>query len=273
MTVNLILQKSNRGHIMKTINKLILLFGIIFSNNILAGTIDPQTEDSKYVEFGKGFNYVYKICGSYNDDGLFCASAVAIDPHWILTAAHVVHGAKICLIHQDDKAFLVHKIIPHENYHRGKFGFHDIALCYVDEDLGLDFYPELYDTNDEIGQICTISGYGFTGTFTTGAKLSDNKKRAGSNKIDYIDKELLICSTSIKDKTPLEFIIASGDSGGGLFIGNKLAGINSCVLALDKVPNSNYGDEGGHTRISKYRDWIIDKMKNEKPNIKSVLKP
>jgi hypothetical protein len=271
MTVNLILQKSNRGHTMKMINKLILLFGIIFSNNILAGTIDPKTEDLKYIEFGKKFNYVYQICGSYDDGSLFCASAVAIDPHWVLTAAHVVNGAKICIVHQNDKAFLVHKIISHENFHKGKFGNCDIALCYLDEDLGLDFYPELYDTNDEVGKTCTISGYGFTGTFATGAKLSDGNKRAGSNKIDYIDKDLLICTPSLLNKTELEFIIANGDSGGGLFIGNKLAGINSCVLAIDKIPDSTYSDEGGHTRISKFIPWITQAIKTKKPTIKSVL--
>ena len=56
--------------------------------------------------------------------------------------------------------------------------------------------------------------------------------------------------------TELEFLIGSGDSGGGLFLDGKLAGINSCVLAIDKKPNSTYSDESGHTRVSKYIDWI-----------------
>lgn len=258
---------------MNPIKKLILIFSFIFSGHLFAGTIDPHTPDSKYVEFGKDFKYVYKICGTYENDGLFCASAVAIDPHWVLTAAHVVKGAKICIVHQEEKAFLIHQVFIHEEFNDGKFGLNDIALCYVDEDLGLDFYPPLHEDNNEVGKTCTISGYGCTGTFSTGAKKSDSLRRGGSNKIDGIDRDLLICSPSLENRTELEFMIASGDSGGGLFIGNKLAGINSCVIALDKSPDSTYGDECGHTRISKYVNWIRNKMKNNKPEIKSILLP
>jgi len=64
--------------------------------------------------------------------------------------------------------------------------------------------------------------------------------------------------------TNLEYCISHGDSGGGLFIDQKLAGINSIVLASDKNPDSNYGDESGHTRISKYKDWIEDNIKSPK---------
>jgi hypothetical protein len=46
-----------------------------------------------------------------------------------------------------------------------------------------------------------------------------------------------------------------------LFIENKLAGINSFVAADDGKPNSNYGDESGHTRMSLYYNWILEQMK------------
>jgi len=247
---------------MNAITKLILIFSFILSENLFAGTIDPHIPDSKYIEFGKDFHYVYKICGTYENNSLFCASAVAIDPHWVITAAHVVKDAKICIVHQEEKAYLVHQIFVHENFNDGKFGLHDIALCYVDEDLGLSFYPPLYETEDEVGKICTISGYGYTGTFFTGAKLSDDIRRGGSNKIDSVDRELLICSPSKYDKTELEFMIANGDSGGGLFIGNKLAGINSLVMSSDGKPDSSWTDESGHTRVSKFVSWIDEIIQN-----------
>jgi hypothetical protein len=255
---------------MKIIIKSILFFSLFIPISD-GGTIDPNTPDEKYIEFGTKFDCVYEICGQYENSNLFCASAVAIDPHWVLTAAHVVSGAKICVVHKDDKKYLVHAILPHEDFEENKLGKNDIALCYLDEKLDLSFYPELYDNNDEVGKICTISGYGRTGTFNTGGKISDSKRRAGSNKIDYIDRDLLICTPSLLNKTTLEFIISYGDSGGGLFIGNKLAGINSCVLADDKKPDSTYGDEGGHTRISQFIPWIKQTMKFKKPTIKSVL--
>ena len=102
-------------------------------------------------------------------------------------------------------------------------------------------------------------GYGITGNFNTGAKVSDGKKRAGSNVIDYIEKHILVCSASKPGNriTELEFLISNGDSGGGLFIDQKLAGINSGIMCSDKKLDSSYGDESCHTRISIHRDWII----------------
>jgi hypothetical protein len=63
----------------------------------------------------------------------------------------------------------------------------------------------------------------------------------------------------------MEFLIASGDSGGGLFIDQKLAGINSCVMTTDGHTDSNHNDESGHTRISQHINWIESTInENEK---------
>lgn len=69
----------------------ILLFS--FSN---AGTIDPNIPDKNYIEYGEKFKCVLEIAGSYDDQDTkkFCASAVAIDSRWVLTAAHVVKESK-----------------------------------------------------------------------------------------------------------------------------------------------------------------------------------
>lgn len=241
-----------------------MIAGLIISSISFGGTIDPNTPDDKYLKYAQDFKYIYKICGTYNDGQLFCASAVAIAPNWILTAAHVVENQRTCLVHKNDKAHIVREIFIHKDFEKTQFGFADIAIGYVSDDLGLDFYPPLYEDIDEVGKICSISGYGLTGTFDSGVIKSDQKQRAGSNFIDSIDKDLLICSIANHKKTALEFLIASGDSGGGLFIGNKLAGINSCVLAKDKNPNSNYGDESGHTRISKFVPWIKEIIKKKR---------
>lgn len=238
---------------------LILLLLILFANTSYAGTREPSVPDRKYLEYGQKFKYVYKICGTYKDGKLFCGSAVVIDPNWILTAAHVVNNSRFCVISQDDKANLVDEIIPHKDFDPDKFGSVDIALGYMEKPLELDFYPSLYEDKDEQDKVCCISGYGFTGTFNTGATIGDDKKRAGSNKIEYIDRELLICTASRKSDrgaTELEFLIGSGDSGGGLFIDGRLAGINSGVLAADRKADSSYGDESAHARISNHIGWI-----------------
>jgi hypothetical protein len=240
---------------------LFLFYAINIAN---AGTIDPSVKDSKYIEYGSKFDYVGQLCGIYDNGIFFCASAVVIKENIVLTAAHVVKNQKTCYIKIKDKNYDIVKVVSHKDFTTKMADGGDIAVCFVKEPIKLDFYPELYSDSDELNKECSIAGHGLTGTFITGAHKSDSKKRAGSNVIDNIyNDHLLVCSVSRSDKrkTGLEFLIGSGDSGGGLFIGNKLAGINSCVLADDKKPDSSYSDESGHTRISKYREWIIDNSK------------
>lgn len=239
---------------MRTLFYIILLY---CSSVCLSGTIDPNIPDHKYIEYGQKYKCVVGICGSYKDNTLYCASAVIISPNWVLTAAHVVKESKTCFIKINEEKKIITKIVSHQDYDNNEFGYNDIALCYLEQDAGLDFYPKLYRDNDEVGKVCALAGVGLTGTFETGAISSDGKKRGGSNIIDKTDRDLLVCTPSkLYKKTELEFLIGSGDSGGGLFIDGRLAGINSCVMATDGKPNSTYSDESGHTRISKYMQWI-----------------
>ncbi len=230
--------------------------------NIWGGTIDPNTPDSKYLEYGAKFNHVVKIC-CFDGKGLSCGSAVVIDPHWIVTAAHVVENCQTWTISVQDKKYNLSKVILNPNYKTDNFGYDDIALGYSEEELKFDFYPALYESSDEVGKICCMAGWGFTGTFDVGYTFSDDKRRGGSNFVDGIERNVLMCSPSKRHQksTELEYLIASGDSGGGLFIDGKLAGIHSSVVAVDGKPNSTYGDESCHTRVSKYVKWIKTTIK------------
>lgn len=236
-----------------------IIYLIFISSFVYAGTIDPNTPDSKYVEYGTQFECVALIDGIYNDDTLYEGSAVIIDDHNFLTAAHVVTNYKKCTITLKNKKFNIKKVLSHPDFKEESIGYADIAIGHSDEKFNLEYYPALYEDSNEIGKICSISGYGFTGDFNTGAKVYDSKKRAGSNTIDKIDRDLLVCSPSYRhndDYTQLEFLIASGDSGGPLFIDQKIAGIHSLVMATKKKTESKYNEESGHTRISKFIKWI-----------------
>lgn len=238
-----------------------LLISIPNSN---AGTRDPLVSDSKHIEYGQKFKYVYKVCGIYENGKLFCGSAVVIDKRWALTAAHVIKDCKTSTIGDDkDQKIYVEKVFIHNLFDEDNIGSPDIALLYLEQQVVLDFYPSLYEKKDEEKKNCSISGFGRTGTFKTGATNFDDKKRAGSNTVEYIEADRLVCIASKRSEKPteLEFLIASGDSGGGLFIDGRLAGINSMVMAVDKKPDSSYGDESAHTRISSHIGWIRETMR------------
>lgn len=248
---------------MRYLSYLFLIFMVLIESSF-SGTIDPTTPDEKYVEYGKKFHYIVELCGSYKDNSLFCASAVIIEPNVLLTAAHVVKNYQACIAKVGDKTYTIESLIWPEAFNEDLFGMNDIAIGFLKEPINLDFYPSLYDKDDELNKLCCISGFGLTGNFHTGAIKSDLKRRAGSNVVENIQKELLICSPSRpddKNRTSLEFLIASGDSGGGLFIDGQLAGINSCVTSFKKTVNSDYNTESGHTRVSVHRRWILDNIK------------
>jgi hypothetical protein len=236
------------------------------SSVALAGTRDPNTPDEKYVEFGKQFPNVVRIRAlttiKDKKSGVEITlhqygSAVLIRPNWALTAAHVLHDTREPeIMLADDKKHAVPYFVIHHDFKDESFGHGDLALCYSDKDFEAEFYPELYRDTDELGKAVTIAGYGFAGTFHTGAQTADNKRRGGHNAVEGTERGVLICRADVKNRYPLEFLITPGDSGGGMFIGNKLAGINSFLMAADKQPNGSYGDEAAHTRISLYADWI-----------------
>ena len=245
---------------------------VLIGQQVIAGTRSPEVEDSKYIEYGSQHKCVLPICGILGDklNSQFKASCVMIDEYHFITAAHVIMGSITQHVIYNNEAYPCAILAAHIDFDFDKIGSNDIAIGRLQRPIKLDFYPELYTDKDEKDKICSISGYGFPGTFKTGYIQSkfDNIRRAGSNIIDESSKYLLKISAHKGTKTSLEFLISPGDSGGGLFINQKLAGINSYVYATDGKSNADYGDISCHTRISTHADWIektkkiIEKMLN-----------
>ena len=230
-----------------------------------AGTIDPTVADSKYVEYGEKYECVLPLVGVLGDqlNTQFRASCVVIDEYYILTAAHVVTGSISQHVLYKGKAYPCSIVAVHIDYDSKVMRKHDIAIARLQRPLKLDYYPELYTKQDEKSKVCGLAGYGYHGDFNSGFSTTtfDNKRRAGSNVIDAIDDNCLTYSVHTEPKTTLEFLISPGDSGGGLFIDKKIAGINSYVYATDGRSDSDFGDVGCSTRISDYAEWIIKTQK------------
>lgn len=243
--------------------RILLVLWILLSGVLFAGTIDPKKTDAEYIGYGQKHECVVKLLGHMSDDKNtpYVASCVMINPYYALTAAHVVQGTITQYVIYDGIPYSCLITAIHSDFDPKKMGYNDIAILRLHKPINLDFYPDLYTDDNEVKKICSISGFGHTGTLSSGysRQKDDGKKRAGSNIVYSLEKHLLICS-STDTPTSMEFIICPGDSGGGLFIDKKLAGINSCVFADDGKTDSDYGDNSGHTRISIFADWIKESI-------------
>jgi hypothetical protein len=170
---------------------------------------------------------------------------------------------------------------------------YDLALIHLHDPVTGIMPATVYTGNNEIGKVGTYVGYGMRGDGISGSLIADDLRRAGNNTIDlaggnnpsgsggfdwasdrilfadFDDLDDLDGINLMGDAEPLdlEYAIASGDSGGPVFVdgnGPVLVGINSFVGAFgpgdplpgDNNPDSSYGDFVGVTRVSAFNDWI-----------------
>jgi len=250
------------------IDRRLLAFAVI-AVCLMGGTISPSTDDEKHVAYGAKFVHVLRIrCeGDKTEDnptGVCMASCVIVSPRHILTAAHVVRGTDRWFVTAPDGSKReASRMQSHPLYAKGKGGSNDLAIGTLREPIEMDWYPAIYAGADESGKTATIAGFGMHGNFRDGITGGDGRRRGGSNVIDSATGDYLICSINGPPWTSLEFLICAGDSGGGLFIGNELAGINSCIMAEGRNPRATYGEESVHVRLSAHRDWIREEMGRE----------
>ena len=242
--------------------KYLFIILLILVTPLYAGTINPNNKDEQYQNYANNYDCVVRLITKSNNRITSKSSSVLISNQWVLTAAHIFHQSKdpaFILIDKDH--YPVQKVFVHQNFKHTSVGEYDIAILKLEKQINKSIkYPKLYTKSDEVKKKVDIAGYGIFGTFDTGARTSDDKKRAGCNHIEYINKHILICVAEKPSKSALEILISHGDSGGGLFIDQKLAGINSLVLSSDGKADSSWSDESGHTRISIFYTWIQDIM-------------
>lgn len=236
--------------------------GFLIGGYSNAGTIDPSAKDSDHIEYGSKHKCVQKIVSIF-DGEKHNGSCVFIKPNVIITAAHIPFNSDETFVEfEDGKKILVDIIVYRKEFFEEiadskNILEYDIAVCHTNENVSDEYCVGLYDKHDENGKICSIAGYGISGTYD-GKKYSfDSKKRAGTNIVSETKENTIECSIDDKPKTSLEFFIQSGDSGGGLFIDGKLAGINSYIYGFKNEPQKT----SAHTRISKNIDWIRSTIK------------
>ena len=170
--------------------------------------------------------------------------------------------------------------------------------------------PALLDFRTPLlGLLGTNVGYGRSGTGTLGMSSDAGVKRAGQNMIDArggmvttmgsgtlldldgisptvlfqdFDHPTDLVASTMGSATPVaqEYLIASGDSGGGLFIdvggATKLVGVNSFLASLPYPldttgANADYGDLAGVVSVQSFENWIFTVTGVPEPSVVSLL--
>ncbi len=254
-----------------------------------AGLIDDGALDADHQALAAQSQYdsvgVVRLSGTVVD-----SSGILITPQWVLTAAHTIPSGNPGA--SDTWTFGgeirgIDQAIRNPNFTGAIQNGFDIALHKLDSPITTITPAQLYTGTSAslVGQTLTYVGYGKSGTGSTGDTLPAGTKRAGNNigdqlgftlnpgpsQVDYSNQIIFadmddppgggVFSNPLGSNSPinLEYLIALGDSGGGLFVeqGGEhfVTGVHSTVFNFS--PSTlGYGDVMGSTTIEQSLAWI-----------------
>ena len=220
--------------------------------------------------------------GTYDSTGTLVtkASAVLIDPHWVLLTGHQLYehsyselrfGLGPNIFTDPGETRTVTTTVIYPDYTGGWGGsLNDIALGYLADPI-LDVTPaNRFRGTDEAGTHVSIVGYGRPGTATAGLGDYDGENRGGENIVASIGHGVYGFGTNylIADFGPLrlvpspslalEFGVTPGDSGGGWF------NDSGELVALSAFQYADYAYSGG-IRITQYNSWIDQTIASQDP--------
>lgn len=145
----------------------------------------------------------------------------------------------------------------------------DLAIIELPEvaPAGAERYP-IYRGSAELGQVFTTVGYGTTGNGNSGGITSDGLKRRGDNRLEDLSALRTVLGFDFDSglpshnrfgsSTPIarEALFCYGDSGGPVFLGGQIAGVNHWLTHYSPAPLCKFGDVGAVARVSTSAGWI-----------------
>ena len=241
--------------------KLLLAYLILLHSIYPPIVVRHDKPDNEFLVHQKEFPNVVQL-NLKDATGIVQMEGTFIRKDWIITAAHglnsVDENQNIKLF---DSLYNIKEIAVYPEFE----GFeHDIALIQIDREVSTIYPTPLYKETNELNQLVTIVGRGWSGTGKTGLIRNDQKFRRATNKIDSVSTNWIkfrFDEPENPNATEFEGISGSGDSGGPAFITYNgqsfLAGVSSNQLNEQiGIKEGHYGVIEYYTKVSFYVDWI-----------------
>lgn len=178
-------------------------------------------------------------------------TGTAIADHWVVTARHCIENADkpggSVRIGQGNEQTRV----DIDNWYAAPKG--DVALIHTAQSIGLDSYPELANsaaTNDK----ATAYGWSSDGSGKTTRLPVGNGKITELSPFAMFDGEHAL-NAELTDGAEFQ----AGDSGGPLFVDNKLAGVLTASFNPDD-PEAASSKQALFAAVSDAEEWIKQTM-------------
>lgn len=253
--------------------------------------VDVQSKEYA-ANFPVGFLYVHSAVRGWQGG----SATYAVNDKTAITAAHVLAGDDGMGGGIDEVRFYTGPSVAgytgfayanawylHPDYQPSgitgsNFGDFDIAVVSLRTSIpGLDPAP-LYVGPLSVGMEISAAGYGVAGTNATGEVDYELILRAGTNVISGFGGDgsasystlhpnftmVRFDSGPFSSQTVYEWQSSHGDSGGGWFVGNALAAVDSFIYRQNS-PGFVVGNSSGAVQVSLFSNWLNDMASTSVP--------